>query len=117
MLRIGVPSPALADWLKSVGSRHFAVLTAYNPASCPLPPAVNAERQAILQARLAAGSWPLCAGVNRDPAGEWPDEPSLLVAGMPLAMARALAGEFGQNALVYGDVAGVPHLVWINENR
>ena len=50
-------------------------------------------------------------GCGRDPAGVWPGEASVLVPGMGLAEATAIARRFAQNAVVWSAADARPQLV------
>lgn len=98
VLRIGVRSA----WLdRALGPHRWAAfLTAANPRSRQLARGVNARRQASLRAMLRAGGFRCFDGMAHDPAGAWPDEPSVLVLGLRPARAAAVARAFRQNAVV-----------------
>lgn len=87
-------------------------LTACNPHSRKLRPAANARRMRALRRILAIMGQPCLTGRAIDPAGLWPDEPSLWVAGLDRARGGLLARRFGQNAFVWCDAAGTAHLHW-----
>ncbi len=98
-LRIGMPPPpGIAAW---IGADAFAVyLTACNPRSRSLPDDSNARRMDELRACLQREGARWLDGEGHLPPGAW-SEPSLLVAGIPLARLDALARGFGQNASVH----------------
>ncbi len=112
ILRIGEASEALARLYARLGCERCACLTACNPRSRALRPAANARRMRALAAALARGGWHAIAAESRDPAGDWPAEPSLLVPGMGIPEALGLARRFGQNAFVAAGPRAVPELVW-----
>ncbi len=114
-LKLGVPSAELDSWLQHVGADCYWIVTAYNPRSLPAVAAVNAARQDELLARVRALKLPVVIGVNVAASGDWPDEPTILVAGLKSAEALVLASEFEQNAVVCGVQGGVPQLCWIQE--
>ena len=111
-LKVDTANPALASWLAEEGAREWAVLTAFNPASRPLPAGENAERQARLECELLEKGFEPYSGENiADDAG-WPSEESCFVPGISQGEAIALAQQFGQNAILFGEADGVPRLVW-----
>ncbi|MFT5644979.1 MAG: hypothetical protein ACI83P_002543 [Janthinobacterium sp.] len=87
-----------------------AVITAYNPYSEPTADATNvaAQKSLILAIDAMGLHWFPASGV--DPDGIWPAEPSLLVLGINIAQADALAHRFGQNAYVFCDESAIPSL-------
>lgn len=114
-LRIGQVSEALRCWLETAGCTRFAVITAYNPGSIATDEAINAERQAALECDLLEGNYEPYAALNLPDAPDAPQEESCFVPDLAVEDACALAGDYGQNALVSGGPDGVPHLVWIEE--
>jgi len=50
-------------------------------------------------------------GVGRDPRGEWPAEPSVLVLGISRREAEILGRSYEQNAVVFVERGGAPELV------
>lgn len=114
-LRVGEASEALRRWLETAGCAQFAVITAYNPGSVLADEAVNAERQAALECDLLEGNYePYTAQNLPDDAGA-PVEESCFVPELGVEDACALAGDYGQNAVISGGADGVPHLVWVEE--
>ena len=111
VLRVGRPSPELAQLHRQEGVGCSAFITACNPASQPLDVAANASRQAQLEAELAARGLSWLPAVGQHPTNQWPGEPSVLVLGLPLEEARLLGRQFGQNALVWTAADAVPQLV------
>jgi hypothetical protein len=116
-LRIDVPSPELVSWLAEEGFEEWAVLTAANPGSQPLPTPENAGRQAQLECTLLEEDFEPYAGENVADAADWPREESCFVPGISLAEAIALAQQFGQNAILFGGADGVPRLVWMESGE
>lgn len=111
-LRIDQVNPELDAWLASQGETCWAYLTAANPGSNALAAADNAVRQEALVARLTAQGRPFLLGESLADDGEWPAEPSLLVAGLDESAARILATEFGQNAFLAGVRGQAVKLCW-----
>lgn len=116
-LRVGQASEALRCWLETTGSTRFAVITAYNPGSVATAEAINAERQAALECDLLEGNYEPYAAQNLPDAAGAPQEESCFVPDLSVEDACALAGDYGQNAVIGGGLDGVPHLVWIEENE
>jgi len=112
-LRLDHGDERLRAWLAATGCRCFAILTACNPASQPLDNEANAERQARLECQLLAADYEPFAAKNIADDGVWPVEESCFIPNLKPATARALAADFGQNAVVCGGEDGVPRLVWV----
>jgi hypothetical protein len=114
-LRIDQPNAVLRAWLEKAGYSSFAIITAHNPGGRAVAAATNAERQSQLECALLEGNYEPYAGENvPDDAGVSSEE-SCFIPDITLADACALAGDFGQNALVCGGIDAIPRLVWIEE--
>lgn len=107
-IRVGAPLPAALAAL--TGERPWGFLTAWNPASSPLPRQQNRQAQRALLAALRElpGTVEIRAGVGID-AG-W-REASLFVIGPGVAALDALARRFGQHAYVHAPNARAPALL------
>jgi len=116
-LRIDQPNAVLSAWLDRNGCSSFAVITAYNPGSAALAAELNAERQSQLECDLLEGHYEPYAGENVPDDAEGPVEESCFVPDITCEDACALAGDFGQNAIVCGGADGIPRLVWIEEQE
>lgn len=101
--------------LRLAGSAPFppdvlplGIVTAYNPASSPLPPAENMARDAALRERLRRLGLPcvrtLAGGTGAD-ARSW-DEPGYALLRAPRDTVARLGTMFGQNAVVWVDERG-----------
>lgn len=110
ILRPGETSRQLGRWMQDSGLRSVAVLTACNPGSRPCSSTFNLDAQRRLIAQVAARGLPFIEGQNRDPAGKWPPEDSLLIGNLTLEQARDLAHQFGQLAFLWSDAGAVPQL-------
>jgi len=92
---------------------HWAILTPCNPDSQRLPDQENAERLAQL-AEIVEGLGLRCvSSVNRDPSGQWPDEPGILLCDPPPGFAEELGRHFRQNAILAGVLGEAPRLIWL----
>ncbi len=110
-LRVGQRCVELDDLLVDQGMTTWAYVTAFNPGSLPLPGEKNAVRQRELEqsvAELGLASYP-GEGIGDD--GRWPPEPSLLVLGIGQNGAVRLGQQFGQLAVVYGELGQAAELV------
>ena len=108
-IRIGRHSNELLRVLEDQDADTWAYITAFNPGSVRLPDTENSERHEELRARLS--DFHVMEGEGRDPNGAWPAERSFLVIGITLEDAEALAQEFGQRAIVFGEKGRVAWLV------
>lgn len=115
-LRIGAPCPrALEPWLARHGGRTPAwLITACNPGAQALSAAENTSRSIALRAWATAHAAALLETVNRDPTGNWPDEPGLLIAGLEEGLARSAALRFRQLAMVAVRAGAPVELLWLS---
>lgn len=102
----------LDDWLDGLGTTCWSYLTAVNPGSCRLDGEANATRLAALADSLKAAGYIFLPGVAVADAGDWPDEPSLLVAGLDCRRAGELALTYGQLAFLSGFRGAKATLFW-----
>jgi hypothetical protein len=103
VMRIGQPCPPLATLLRRHHCGSAAFITAWNPGSVQVSKARNVASQSRLVQEVAASGCRWYDGVSSDPSGEWPQEPSVLVLGMPCMRAKELARTYGQNAFVWSE--------------
>lgn len=112
-LRIGAPPPSAL--LQLTQGAPWAVITAWNPRSQPMPRAWNRRAQHLLLAELHArpdiGAIRAAVGLG---AGGW-RESSLLVVGADAASLRALCTRHGQYAFIAGEGETPPRLCWTND--
>lgn len=101
VMRVGQPCPPLVALLRHHHCNAAAYLTAWNPGSTKLPMEQNIAAQARLVQEVAASGHRWYDGTSNDPAGEWPQEPSVLVLGISRERARELARSYGQNAFLW----------------
>lgn len=92
---------------------HWAIVTPCNPDSRRLPDEDNARRLARLAAMVADRHLRGVGSVNRDPAGQWPDEPGVLLCDPPPGCAEELGRHFRQNAILAAALGEAPRLVWL----
>src|SRR2546425_5971795 len=110
-LRIGDPCPRLEHLLVSLGARTWAYVTAFNPGSISLSHEENHQRHLRLEQRVQALGLPVFPGEGLGDDRTWPAERSLLIAGVSREAAIHLGREFGQLAVVYGEIGVPPELV------
>ena len=92
---------------------HWAIVTPCNPDSQLLSSEENAELLAQLAKIVEGLSLACISSVNRDPSGQWPDEPGILLCDPPPGVAEKLGRHFRQNAILAGTLDQAPHLVWL----
>ena len=109
-LEIGRPSQPLQHLFSEYDVNSAAFLTAWNPFSQPTTEVENWTAQARLECNLSQDLLPVFAGVGKDPSGEWPGEPSILVLGLTLEAASSLGIQYQQNAIVWADQDANPQL-------
>ncbi len=96
--------------------RPSAIVSAFNPASTSQSPEENGRADRRLRARIAAPGrvrWRTLAhgrGADGSPAPEW-DEPGWCLPGDTRDAAVLLGRDFGQNAIVWIDPAGVVAMI------
>lgn len=110
-LHIGQTCPELDSLLQTGGYIGAAFITAWNPYSQPLSQVENASRQSALLTDLQALGLTSLPGIGQHPANVWPGEESVLVLGIDLEAAKALATKYGQWAFVWAPAMGAPSLV------
>lgn len=112
-IRIGELHPELDGHLSKTEFTHWSYLTAWNPGSRRLSQEENAARQDALLQIVGALDLPYAEGRSTHPTNDWPDEESVLIIGIELAQARALARDFGQLAFVTGSIGEAARLEWV----
>ena len=111
-LQIGQPAEDVAAWMAARGLQRLVLLTAWNPGSRPLTDAQNTRRQRRLEQAVAESGLRVWPARNRDPDGQWPDEPALAIADLPDDLLAGWLEAFGQNAAVLLEPPAPPRLVW-----
>lgn len=100
-LRIGQYSLELDALLKDTGHGCAAFITAWNPMSQPLSQEENRSRQQSLIHEVNARGLTALLGIGQHPSNGWAGEESILVPGLQLEAARAIARKFEQLAFVW----------------
>ncbi|MDX9944305.1 MAG: DUF3293 domain-containing protein [Azonexus sp.] len=114
-LHIDRPSTVLADWLAMQGHASFALITAHNPGGQQVPAEKNAGQQSALECDLLEGNYEPYGAEHVALAADWPVEESCFVPDILLEDALALAEDYGQDAIVWGQADGIPRLAWVTE--
>ena len=112
--RIGQRCVELETCLGRRGVTSACFLTAANPGSVLQSDETNSSAHKELIESIERAGYPWLPGVASDPAGNWPEESSVLVPGMDYEVALKLGRRFGQNALVWIDASGLPTLLWVS---
>jgi len=104
VVRVSIDGEVVKDTaqLPPVLRQDFALITAYNPRSMPLPRRVNEARHQVLRDLLVLGCYRVeqCVGYDEEPEGPW-REPAWLVLGVPRDEAIGYGRAFRQNTIVY----------------
>lgn len=95
--------------------RHWSILTPFNPGSRLMTPTENSERLEELVARLNRQHQRWLPTVNRDPEGRWPDETGTFLCNPPPQLTESLGHQFGQFAVLRGQIGQAPHLIWLRK--
>lgn len=114
-LRIDQVCPALADWLAAGEHASFALVTAHNPGAQQVAAEKNAEQQSALECDLLEGNYEPYTAEHVAANGDWPVEESCFIPDITLEDALALADDYGQSAIVWGQEDGIPRLAWVVE--
>lgn len=112
-MRVDEPSDSLRACHAAFGVETSTFVTACNPRSVPTPAAENEAAMRRLEQHLEQRGFFVLRGTGVDPTGQWPGEPSLLVLGMGEAEGRAVAGAFGQYAILCAGEDATPRLVFV----
>jgi len=108
-LRIGEPVPA---WWQP--NATWAFISGANPGSRRLSHEDNLSRHRALETELAGRGFEVFQGWGVPEADDWEPEISLLVTGIGREEAVAIGRDFGQVAIVYGEIGSVAQLVVID---
>ena len=112
-LRIGSPDQAFEAFLSQQGASSWGIVTACNPSGKPTLEE-NAQRHAALLARITALGLRYFSASNHADSGNWPVEPGFCVLGASEDALCRLAADFGQAAIVFGQVRRHGgQLVWL----
>jgi hypothetical protein len=93
---------------------EWFIITPCNPRSELAREELNLFYFNELRYELEARSGHWFKALNRDPAGEWPDEPGFLVVDAGRVWIMDLGRRFYQNALVTAKLGEAPRLLWLD---
>lgn len=108
VIEIGIKNQELNDLLSSLNLTTWAYITAFNPFSKSLSKEENLKRHKELRVKIANYKFYEGEGVGEDKT--WEPEISCLVVGISHEEAIYIGNFFEQNAIVIGDINGVPEL-------
>lgn len=108
VIKIGIVNQELNDLLISFNSFTWAYITAFNPFSKILTNAENKKRHEELKVKIGNFKFFEGEGVGEDKT--WEPEISFLIVGIPLIEAIEIGKCYEQNAIVVGEINGVPEL-------
>ena len=111
VIRIGERSTQVLQLLERSNVSCGAFITAYNPAGTAQPAAMNRRAHQRLKAEIDRRCLACIEGSGVGADGLWPAEKSYFVLGLSSAGARAVGRMFGQDAIVWVGVTGIPRLV------
>ena len=97
------------------GGRAFTLVTAQNPQSTPLSDEENRERNERLEQHLLEKGYDYGPSLGKSTDGSWEEE-GFTVFDLSLGDALELGQQFGQHAIVYGEVKRVA-LAWCEDGR
>jgi hypothetical protein len=113
VLRIGEPNAQLDALLEEEGAETAAYLTPANPRGEIWGEEENRAALETFLESLRETSYTCYEGEGRDPTGEWPPEPSLLIVGISRPAAEVLAEKLEQKAIVFIAKGRAPSLVFL----
>lgn len=115
-IKIGEQNEPLRALLEKNKVTEYAYVTAYNPFSIKLDEAQNHQRHLRLIEDIKQYTCFEGEGCGEDPS--WACERSFLVLGISREKAIDLGFQYKQNAIVYGQIDGLPELLLLeNENK
>jgi len=104
IVRVSIDGEEVKDnlTLPALLRENFAIITAYNPRSMPLPRRVNEGRHQVLRDLLVLGCYRVeqCVGYDEEPDGPL-REPAWYVQGIPRDEAIGFGRAFRQNTILY----------------
>ena len=115
VLRVGQCDAADEKHLRDEAAikSHWAIVTPCNPGSRRLSAEENAHLLKQLMEIVEGLGLAFAGCLNRDPSGQWPDEPGILLCDPPPGFAEELGRHFRQNAILAGKLGEAPQLVWL----
>lgn len=93
---------------------EWFIITPCNPRSERAREELNLFYFNQLRYALEANSGDWFKALNRDPSGQWPDEPGFLVVNADRVWIMDLGRRFHQNAIVGAKLGEAPRLIWLD---
>lgn len=100
-MNVSKPSTELTEWFQSNDESQAAYITAWNPFGKKASDDANHIAEQKLITEIESRDLSYLKGESIDPSGQWSNEPSLLVLGISLESAKALAKRFSQDGFIY----------------
>jgi Protein of unknown function (DUF3293) len=100
------------ELLNRYQAESWAFITAYNPYSEQLSSAENVSRQSELVELVKSKNLKFLEGFGECTTPDWEHEICLFIFNIELNLAIEFAKKYQQNAIVYGELGGVPQLIW-----
>ena len=115
--KIGEHNPATEAILrKETGlQREWFIITPCNPRSEQARDELNLFYFNELRYEVESRSGQWIKTLNRDPTGDWPDEPGFLVIDADRLWVMKLGERFYQNAIVTAKLGEAPRLLWLQD--
>ena len=110
-MNIGKPCLELKKLMENRNALRAAYITAWNPFARKLSDRENEARQQELKATLKKRGLEFIDGIGQHSSNGWPGEPSVLILGLDLEAAKALAGHYEQLAFVWASGDAMPKLI------
>jgi hypothetical protein len=114
VIRVGEGNDLLGRLLVMNSATRWAYITACNPRSAIVPDDENRLRPEALRERLASFTTDRGEGIGAD---GHPPEASLLVLNIEETEAEVIGAEFGQNAVVVGQLGAAARLLGVSDRR
>jgi len=111
-LRIGQMNEPLNQWLAAAGFQSWCIITAYHTGSHQRSIAENEKAQQALSQVVDQAGFPRLPAINQPDSNNWPPEPSFMILQCSEEQALKWARDFGQLAIVYGNLQQAPKLLW-----
>lgn len=108
VIEIGIANEVINDLLISFNLTTWAYITAFNPFSKILTDLENLKRHEELKVKIENYKFFEGEGVGEDKT--WKPEISFLIVGISLNEAIEIGKFYEQNAIVVGEINGVPKL-------
>lgn len=110
-IRIGVMNPLLQELLLSNHLESWAFISACNPYSVMQDTGVNTVLNTQLEDYLSRKQYVFFKGMGVGDDDSWEPEASFMVLNIGKEDAINLARQFKQNAIVAGEINGLPELI------